>query len=137
MKRHEARTEAISILYECEMSEENIDAVLAKRLLAGVENDDFTVRLAKGVIENQQAIDDSIVKYAKEWKVERMPYVDRNILRLSMYEVMFCADIPASVSIDEAVENAKKFGGKDSAKFINGVLGEMIKHNRIDEKGMS
>lgn len=137
MKRHEARTEAISILYECEMSEESIEDVLNKRLSCGYENDDFTVRLASGVMENKKTIDDCIEKYAKEWKVERMPLVDKNILRLSIYEILFCEDIPVSVSIDEAVESAKKFGGKDSAKFINGVLGEMIKHNKINEKGMS
>lgn len=137
MKRHEARTEAVRILYECEMTEESLDEVLRKRELFGYDNDEFTVRLAQGVTENKKAIDEAIEKYAKEWKVERMPFVDRNILRVSIYEILFSEDIPASVSIDEAVENAKKFGGKDSAKFINGVLGELIKHKKLDEKGMS
>lgn len=83
---------------------------------------DFTATLVRGVVERQSAIDDKIQSSSKNWKLNRMAIVDRNILRLAVYELLNVADIPKRVSINEAIELGKKFGSEDSGSFINGVL---------------
>ncbi len=95
-----------------------------------VENGDnkFAKELLDGVIANKAAIDDIIAKNATEWPIEQITIVDRNVLRLGIYEMMFIKDTPARVVINEAVEMAKSFGGGGSAgKFVNGVLGTLYK----------
>jgi transcription antitermination factor NusB len=82
----------------------------------------FAEPLILGVLQNQKAIDDEIQKYAHNWDVRRMATVDRNVLRLAVYEMRFRDDIPPVVSINEAVEIAKKFSTQDSGKFVNGIL---------------
>ena len=82
----------------------------------------FSKELVRGVCENRNSIDDLIKKASKNWRLERMSRVDRSILRLSVYEMMFMDNIPHKVSIDEAVELGKKYGTEESGAFINGVL---------------
>ncbi len=82
----------------------------------------FFLDLVTGVMENRSQIDDLLNKYSKNWKISRMPVVDRNIMRISIFELLKCPDIPHSVSINEAVDIGKKYGTKDSGSFINGVL---------------
>ncbi len=79
------------------------------------------------------AIDEEISKYAANWELKRMAVVDRNVLRLATYEIIFCEDIPPKVSINEAIDIAKKFGGDDSGKFVNGVLDKINKTERNDK----
>jgi N utilization substance protein B len=79
-------------------------------------------RLAEGVVEYKDHIDTVIEKYSSNWKVRRMACVDRNILRLAVFELLYCGDIPAKVSINEAIDIAKKFGSSESGSFINGIL---------------
>lgn len=82
----------------------------------------FFLELVEGVLANKPDIDRLLDKYARNWKVRRMPAVDRNIMRIAVFEMMKKDDIPATVSINEAVEIGKKFGTRDSGPFINGVL---------------
>lgn len=82
----------------------------------------FFLDLVNGVLADRERIDRLLEKSAKNWKISRMPAVDRNIMRLSLFEMLKMPDIPASVSINEAVEIGKKFGSRDSGPFINGVL---------------
>jgi N utilization substance protein B len=82
----------------------------------------FAEPLIRGVVENRKRIDEEIVKYAKNWDLHRMAVVDRNILRLAIYEMLFREDIPPVVSINEGVEIAKKYSTQDSGKFVNGIL---------------
>jgi len=82
----------------------------------------FFLDLVKGVQADSNDINGLLNKYSKNWKLSRMPAVDRNIMRIACFELMKCPDIPPSVSINEAVEIGKKFGTKDSGSFINGVL---------------
>ena len=82
----------------------------------------FFTDLVNGVLEHKQNIDALINKYSKNWKISRMPVVDRNIMRMATFELMKRPDIPDTVTINEAVEIGKKFGTKDSGPFINGVL---------------
>ncbi len=82
----------------------------------------FFVRLVQGVMEHLEKIDDLISRHSKNWKLSRMSFVDRNILRLAVFEIVYCSDIPQAVSINEAVELGKIYGAKESGAFINGIL---------------
>jgi len=82
----------------------------------------FADKLIKGVVENRAALDERIKQHAENWDIHRMAVVDRNILRLAIYEMLYREDIPPIVSINEAVDVAKKFSTKDSGKFVNGIL---------------
>ena len=95
----------------------------------------FAEPLIKGVLQNRDAIDEHIKKHAKNWDFHRIAAVDRNIMRLAIYEMLFREDIPPIVSINEAVDIAKKFSTQDSGKFVNGILdkikGELMRPARI------
>ena len=92
----------------------------------------FAKELIKGISENRDYIDSLIQRSSKNWRIERMPKVDRSILRLSVYEMFFLDDIPPKVSIDEAVELGKKFGTEESGPFINGILDNIYVKNIKD-----
>ena len=93
----------------------------------------FSAQLVQGVCENQDKLDALIVSASKNWRLERMARLDKCILRLAAFEILFMEDIPPKVSIDEAVEIGKKFGGEDSGSFINGVLDNI--YNTLLEQG--
>jgi transcription antitermination protein NusB len=82
----------------------------------------FFIRLTDGVLTHREEIDDVIERYSSNWKVRRMACVDRNVLRLAVFELLYCEDIPTKVSINEAIDIAKKFGASESGSFINGIL---------------
>lgn len=82
----------------------------------------FFSKLVEGVIDSGTEIDSILVRFSDNWKMDRMSHVDRNILRIAVYEMLFCDDIPPKVSINEAIDIGKKFGTKDSGSFINGIL---------------
>ncbi|MFH1398173.1 MAG: transcription antitermination factor NusB [Candidatus Omnitrophota bacterium] len=128
-KRTLAREYALQVLYKLDITKDkDLEVVLANFWLMGVEEEVedsvkvFAAELVKGVICNLAEIDRDISQYATNWKLERMAVVDRNILRLSAYELLFRQEIPPKVSINEAVELAKKYSEPKSAKFVNGVL---------------
>ncbi len=87
----------------------------------------FVKSIINGVIKNLAKIDEYITKYATEWPLDQITIVDRNILRIGVYELIYDKDIPAKVAINEAIEIAKTFGGESSGKFVNGVLGAIYK----------
>ncbi|MFH1790761.1 MAG: transcription antitermination factor NusB [Candidatus Omnitrophota bacterium] len=96
----------------------------------GVKNDEvreFASYLVAGVTENIHAIDEMLRKYATNWQLERMAVVDKNIMRIAAFELLYADNIPAKVTINEAVEMAKKYGDKDSSKFVNGILDKINK----------
>lgn len=95
----------------------------------GISESDFVGRLAKGTIEHRKEIDPIIEKCAPEWPLEQVTVVDRNILRLGIYELMYgnYEEVPPKVAINEAIELAKTFGGESSARFVNGVLGTIYR----------
>jgi N utilization substance protein B len=90
--------------------------------------DDFSNRLVQGVGQYQREIDQLLKDYSTHWALERLPSVDRNILRIGIFEILWCKDIPSKVSINEAIELGKKFGTEKSASFINGIL-DKIAHS--------
>ena len=97
----------------------------------------FFLKLVEGVLKAQPEIDELIEQYSKNWKIHRMSMVDRNVMRIAIYELIYCADIPAKVSINEAVDIGKKFGTEESGAFINGIIDSIrlaIEKGDISEK---
>ncbi len=133
--RHLSRSIAMQSLYEWDfMSQEgkSLDVILKKNIKEfgpGLENTDFIRQIAKGVEENIDKIDKIIEKAAPEWPINQINIVDRNVLRIGLYELLYAnkEEVPPKVAINEAIELAKMFGGESSGKFINGVLGTVFK----------
>ncbi|TKB91021.1 MAG: transcription antitermination factor NusB [Nitrospira sp.] len=126
--RHHARERALQILFQYDIhgkpglwldlfwkENESTDEVKA-----------FAERLVAGVLEKKKELDALIGKYATNWKVSRMPIVDRNILRAGAYELLWMDDVPAKVTVNEAIELAKSFGDDDASKFVNGILDQIL-----------
>jgi N utilization substance protein B len=131
--RGRQRRNALRILFEMDINKTDLEEVVRNRKMVGeVEPTEFTLQLVKGVTEHRTSLDLMISRYAEGWDLERMPRVDRNILRIALYELFYVEDVPPGVAIDEAVDIAKEFSTKDSGKFINGVLGRV---NRDSESG--
>jgi N utilization substance protein B len=133
--RHLARSIAMQSLYEWDFKgkkTENLDEIIKKNIqefAPGIEDDSFVYHLVKNTIKNQDKIDPLIEKCAPEWPLEQVTVVDRNILRLGIYELLFgnYDDVPPKVAINEAIELAKSFGGESSGRFVNGVLGTIYR----------
>ena len=126
--RRRARELAFQALYEIDSVGHNMDVVVTHLLAKGElseENTLFARELVTGVIQNKEEIDHNIKKFAPAWPIEQIPLVDRNILRLAIFELLLDNKVPVKVAIDEAVELAKTFGSDSSAKFVNGVLGSV------------
>jgi N utilization substance protein B len=129
--RTRARECALKILYAIDIrkdsSEECARTFWEGQPAIADEVREFSDFLVQGVAENRNSIDSVISKYATNWQIKRMPTIDRNILRLAAFELLFAEDIPPKVSINEAIEMAKRYGDKDSGKFVNGVLDKINK----------
>ncbi|MDD5292597.1 MAG: transcription antitermination factor NusB [Candidatus Omnitrophica bacterium] len=132
-KRTQSREIALKILYQIDIAPQDAKAALDDFLNhnedLGADIKEFSHKLVVGTRNNLEAIDKNITKFADNWELKRMAIVDRNILRLACFELMFLEDIPSKVTINEAVELAKKYGGIDSGKFINGVLDKINKED--------
>ena len=130
-RRTKARECALKVLYQIEMTRDNYDDSLRKFWERESEIEkavmEFTSQLVKGVKDNTEQIDETITKYTTNWQIGRMAVVDRNILRIATFEILYLDDIPPKVSINEAVDIAKKYGDKNSGKFVNGVLDKINK----------
>ena len=127
LERTRARRQALQILYQRDVSGESVSRILAQKSysLEDGEPDAFCIELIQGVERYSEGIDETISEVSENWVLSRMPVVDRNILRLATYEILYDAEVPPSVAINEAVELAKVYGGEDSSKFVNGVLGKI------------
>ena len=134
--RHLGRIVALQTLYEEDFRRElddkslrlkNVLARNIKRYEETVDDKKFIEQLVKGVDSHQKEIDDVIRPVAPEWPIEQIARVDRVVLRIGVYELMFTDEVPPKVAINEAVELAKAFGGENSSKFINGVLGTVLR----------
>jgi len=126
--RRKARVLALQALYEVDSTGHEAQDVLT-HLLADErlpeENTNFACELVRGVTLNREKIDENIRAFAPAWPIEQITVVDRNILRLAIFEILLDNKVPVKVAINEAVELAKTFGGENSSKFINGVLGSV------------
>ncbi len=124
-KRTLARECALKILYRVEISREPLESSIEdfwKREDASKEVKDFANLLAKGTLDNCSKIDEVISSYADNWEIKRMAVIDKNVLRMGVFELLHMDDIPYKVSINEAIDLAKKYGDVDSGKFVNGIL---------------
>lgn len=131
MSRRQARERALQVLFQVDMGGADPSDAFAQMdeefgKLPGSE--EFTGKLVCGVLENLVFIDRVIGAVSKDWSLNRIASVDRNIMRLALYEMYFCDEIPNNVSVNEAVDLGKIFGGDDSGKFINGILGKVIEN---------
>lgn len=130
--RHLARTIAMQSLFEWDFNNQGTElaSILdhnVEQFGPGLDDTEFAKSLALGVAEHMDEINKIIVDTAPEWPLDQITVVDRNVLRLGIYELMFLKDVPPKVAINEAVEIGKAFGGENSGKFINGVLGTLYK----------
>ncbi|MBI4288117.1 MAG: transcription antitermination factor NusB [Chloroflexi bacterium] len=126
--RHQARVAALQVLYENDVAGHDTAASLERLLTErdmSTEAVAFTKELVDGVLGNQKSIDQTIEKFATAWPIAQIPPVDRNILRIAIFELLHHNITPVRVAINEAVELAKTFGGESTPKFINGVLGSV------------
>jgi N utilization substance protein B len=121
--RSRARRRALDILFESELQGLSLGATLSRRLaVADPPLNEYTVALVEGVIAHAERIDELLSKYAEGWTLERMPAVDRNLLRMSVFELLYRDDVPNPVVINEAVELARELSTDDSPAFVNGLL---------------
>lgn len=140
MKRRVAREIVVQSLYQMEMNNVNSEEAVAMLLNEAAEENEtdrvirnegplksYVLELVNGTWTEKSAIDDILSHYLKGWQVSRLSRVDRQILRLAAYELVYREDAPAKVVVNEAIELAKHFGTDDSGKFVNGVLGNMIR----------
>ncbi|MCX5715244.1 MAG: transcription antitermination factor NusB [Candidatus Omnitrophica bacterium] len=134
-KRTKAREFAIQFLYQVDITKQDVDSSLGdfwqnSEEEANEEVRNFASELVKGTIDNLGELDKKLSQYATNWQLERMAVVDRNILRLGAFELLFRTDIPPKVSINEAVDLAKKYSGLEAGKFVNGIL-DKIKSSKV------
>lgn len=129
MSRRETRENTMKLLYQIQIQrddiEEQIDRFIGEQRFTEESDKEYMLGVVRGVIEKQAELDALISSHAKGWTIQRMPKVDLAIMRLSCYEMKYRPDIPVNVSINEAVEMAKKYSGEQSRTFVNGVLGKV------------
>src|SRR6516165_9078436 len=129
-RRTRGREIALQVLYQTELnpglSAQEIGRFIERRLLGDRALCDFTQDLVAGVQVHQGRIDGLISEVAENWRLDRMAAIDRNILRLGAYEMIFCPDVPAKVAINEALELAKRYSTAQSSRFVNGILDRML-----------
>ncbi|NLC06911.1 MAG: transcription antitermination factor NusB [Syntrophomonadaceae bacterium] len=132
MSRRKARETALMVIFQMDLVkaelQDALDFVL-QEFAVQPSAIDYARELASGVWEYRENLDGLIQRESTEWEVSRMAVVDRNILRLAVYEMFILNEVPDRVAINEAVELAKRFGGPESGKFVNGILGSLIKNN--------
>jgi N utilization substance protein B len=130
--RRRAREKAVILLYQMDLLEKNPEEIVENDQLVGKKFDEFSLKLINGVKDNLKEIDSIIRETVQNWSLDRIAVIDRNILRVAIYEMIYEDDIPLKVSVDEAIEIAKTLGQKpDTPKFINGILGKFL--NKISD----
>jgi N utilization substance protein B len=126
MKRRKAREYALQILFQLDIRKEKPSAAVLKHFWAEYDPDEevkaFSEEIVKGTYKHIARINELLHQCAKNWSLDRMAVVDRNVLRMAVYEILYRIDIPTSVTINEAIEIAKKYGTDESGSFVNGIL---------------
>ena len=138
-RRTLAREHALKILYQLDITKRPLELILADYWKADDTKDikdeeiiTFAGLLAKGVFEHLKTIDDKISEYATNWQLKRMAVIDRNSMRIGLYELKYATQTPPKVAINEAVELAKKYGDLESSKFVNGILDKIHKKEIVE-----
>ena len=138
MRRRKAREHALQILYQLDIKREKPSASVLKNFWTEYKPDDevklFAEEIVKGTFKHLAKINQLIHRCAKNWSLDRMAVVDRNVLRMAVYEILYRLDIPTSVTINEAIEIAKKYGTDESGSFVNGILDSIARMTgKLDE----
>jgi N utilization substance protein B len=131
MSRRLAREAALRTLYQIELGHSGLDNAFlynAEELNLDDQESQFAKQLCSGTLQYLEELDRLLSEYAIDWAVGRMPYVDRNILRMALFEILYLEETPASVAVNEAVELAKTYGDINSGRFINGILGSFLRN---------
>ncbi len=124
--RSKARKRALDLIYASEMRNRSAVEALEEHRATGPVNE-YTVDLVHGVTEHRERLDEVIASYAKDWSLERMPAVDRNVLRMATYEVLYVDDVPDAVAVSEALNLVRELSTDESPAFVNGVLGNIVR----------
>ncbi len=129
MTRREAREQAFVLLFEKSFNPQTEidDLIELAKEFSVYEEDDYTTQVVHKACENMQAIDEHISTHARGWKINRIPKVSLAVIRLALTEILYLDDIPSGVSINEAVELAKKYASPEDASFVNGILGTVVR----------
>jgi N utilization substance protein B len=125
--RSKARKRALDFLYEAEIKKVKAVDLFKSRGASELSQEPYVFTLLTGVAEHLLKIDELITTYAQDWDMDRMPAIDRNILRIAIYEILWVAEIDLKIACDEAVELAKSLSTDESSNYINGVLGRIVK----------
>lgn len=137
-KRTLGRENALIILYQADISRRAIELSAEKYWTEQESVDEtvkkFTTYLILGIDKNLEAINQKITQYATNWQIKRMAIIDRNVMRIGVFEMIYSMDIPPKVAINEAVELAKKYGDTESSKFVNGILDKLHKTELLEKK---
>ena len=131
VKRRKSREFALQVLYELDLTKQHPSKVLVQfeqHFSPKEEQDEFQEILVLGVLKHSQEIDRLIERYSDNWRLDRMSIIDRNILRMATFELLYCEEIPPKVTLNEAIDLGKQYGSGDSGSFINGIL------NRIQQE---
>jgi transcription antitermination protein NusB len=124
-KRRRSRELALQALYQSEITKEDLTQAfpqLLEHFSPDEEKDEFAERIVAGVRKHGKQIDRLIERYSENWRLDRMPIIDRSILRMAIYELLYCEEIPPKVTLNEAIDLGKHYGTEDSGSFINGIL---------------
>lgn len=125
--RNKARKRALDFLYEADIKKVSAKDLFSSRGAKELSQEPYVLLLLNGVADHLSKIDELIITYAQGWDMDRMPPIDRNILRIAIFEILWAQDIDLQVACDEAVELAKSLSTDESSSYINGVLGRIIK----------
>jgi len=131
--RRKSREFALQVLYQLNISKQDPLTALTQfreHFLSSGEADAFQIRLVLGVLEHCSELDRLIERYSEHWRLDRINLIERNILRMAIFELLFCEEVPPKVTINEAIDLGKRYGSEDSGSFINGIL-DRIQHEVV------
>ena len=124
-RRRKSREFALQVLYQLNITKQDATKALTEfqeNFLPNEEADDFVKRLVLGVIEHYAELDQLIERYSENWRLDRINMIERNILRMALFELLYCEEIPPKVTLNEAIDLGKRYGSEESGSFINGLL---------------
>ncbi|MFN7251142.1 MAG: transcription antitermination factor NusB [Anaerobacillus sp.] len=131
MKRRLARIKAVQSLFQVDMSGTDKEEAISNVLEDNEQKDLFLDKLVSGTLEHLEEIDQIFIGNLQNWKIERVGNVDRSVIRMAIFEMKYLEDIPVNVSLNEAVDVAKSFGGEESGRFVNGVLSKIAETLKV------